>query len=126
MKFMKTLVEELADGLKCLRRVRPFGGDGQFGPLGGAESQQRQNAATIDLLGALVKEDFGLVTTGAANQQISRAGVEALAVEHANRALQWLGCHVGCVEIRSNACSDSPGGGRCRPGGDTKQGSGKA
>lgn len=86
-QFVKPQLEQFTDGRERVFGILPLGGQLQFRPLGCTECQERQNAATIDLLGTFVDQNRGIKTIRTSDDQVSRPCVQPLRVDDSNGSL---------------------------------------
>ncbi len=78
---MKPEFEQFADCRDGCFGVVSLGGQYQFGSLGCAQRQQRQNAAAVNLFGTFLDHDGRIKTVRTAHQQIGWAGMQPLWVD---------------------------------------------
>ena len=87
IEFIELLIEHQPDdanGLICVRSLRP---KHQLGSLGGTEGQQAQNAPAVGYLTGAFKLDLALKASRSANQFVCWPHVQSLGIVDSDRAM---------------------------------------
>lgn len=103
-QFVEAAQKELLDGINRRFGVITFNSQRQFGPAGGTEGQQRQDALTIDGFAPTANQNVRSELICHPDQHVSRARMEPLRVADNNGSAERLGHAAGGDEVRGARC----------------------